>query len=86
MKRLAALCAVALVLCFNACLLEGARMRCEDNECPEDHCCLSGKHKHWKLHQVLEARRYIEISLTVLLLKSSPPVLRHEIYSVILPI
>ncbi|PNF17779.1 hypothetical protein B7P43_G06906 [Cryptotermes secundus] len=40
MKKLAALCAVVLVLCFNTFLLEGARMHCESNECPEDHCCL----------------------------------------------
>lgn len=40
MKMLAALCAVVLVLCCNACLLEGASMFCETNECPVDHCCL----------------------------------------------
>lgn len=77
MKKLAALCAVVLVLCFNTRLLEGARMLCESNECPEDHCCLEGKHKLGKLHQVLEAQCYVETSLTAVLLKSLTPVLGH---------
>ncbi|XP_021926570.1 uncharacterized protein LOC110833168 [Zootermopsis nevadensis] len=42
MEQLKATCAIVLVLGFSVSVLEGARMRCEDNsECPEDHCCLT---------------------------------------------
>ncbi|XP_069679665.1 uncharacterized protein [Periplaneta americana] len=41
MKLYRALLAVLLVVGIRVAVLHAARMRCENNECPENHCCLS---------------------------------------------